>query len=102
MLVSVGSASDLVVPEFLLRMSANFLEFGNAIDGVNGEAESIGLVVDRQLHRSVDIAFLLVPSHVQSLVPPTVGQAVNQPRITMEVENDGLVKCKQRIEIAVG
>jgi len=97
----VGPASHLPVAELLLGVPADLLELGYAINGVDREAESIGLVVDGQFHRSVDIALLFVAAHMQILVFAAVGQAVDEPRITVEVENDGLVGGEQRIEIRI-
>ena len=59
---------------------------------------SISLLIASSIG-SVDIALLLVPAHMQSLVLAAVGQAMNQPGITVEVENDRLVDREQRIEI---
>ena len=75
------------------------LQLGDAVDRVNGQAEAVGLVIDGQFHRRVDVAFLLVSAHVKRLVLAGVGQAVDQPGITMEVEDDRLVGREQRIEI---
>ena len=101
MLVGVGPASDLLVAEFLPGVAPDPLQPGDAVDGVDGQAEAIGLVVDGQLHRRVDVAFLLVSAHVQRLVLAGVGQAVNQPGISVEVEDDRLVGSEQRIEIRI-
>ena len=90
-LVCVGTAGDLVVAEFLPRVTSDFLEPRNPVDGVDRKAEAIGFIVHRQLHRGVDVAFLLVAAHVQLTVLASISQAVNQPRISMEVEDDGLV-----------
>src|SRR5271166_4827463 len=101
MLVRVGPAGNLLITELIFGVAPDPLQSGNSVNGVDGQAESIDLVVDRQLHRGVDIAFFLITTYVHSLVLPAVGQAVNQIRITVEVENDWLVHGEQRIEIRI-
>src|SRR5215813_12684676 len=101
-LVRMGPAGNLRVAEFFFRVATNPLQAWNAINGIYCEAEAIDLVVHRQFHRSVDVAFLLVPTHVQALVVADVSQAVNQTGIAMEVENDRLVGGEQGIVVCVG
>src|SRR5204863_796808 len=68
MLVCVTTAGDLPVPEFLLRMRADGLKFGHAVDGVNSKTEAVGFVVDGELHWSIDVALFLVAAHMQVLM----------------------------------
>ena len=56
-------------------------------------ASSIGVLM---------LPFSLYPRTCKRLVLAAVGQAVNQPGITVEVENDRLVGGEQRIEIRIG
>src|SRR5208337_221686 len=60
------------------------------------QADSCG-----HLHRSIYVALLLVAPHVQISVLAAVCQAVNQPAIAVEVEDDWLVNREQRIEVPV-
>ena len=56
-------------------------------------AEAVNLVANRQVERSVDVAFLLVAANVQVLViGAPVSQPVDQPGIAVEVEDDRLVR----------
>src|SRR5271166_3914082 len=80
-LIGVGPAGNLLVAEFILGVSSDPLQLGNPINGIDCQAESIGLVIDRQLHWRVDVAFFLIAAYMQGLVLTAVGQAVNQPRI---------------------
>src|SRR5262249_7933496 len=73
-LVCVGTAGDLLVPEFLLGMSADFLQARDPVNGIDRKAEAINFIVHRQLHRSIDVAFLLVAPHMQALVLASVGE----------------------------
>ena len=102
MLVGVGPASDLLVAEFLPGVAPDPLQPGDAVDGVDGQAEAIGLVVDGQLHRRVDVALFLVPAHVHvPVVLSAVGQAVDQPGVAVEVEDDRLIDGEERVEIVI-
>src|ERR1039458_9667596 len=84
-------------------MRANALKFGNAVNGVNCKTEAVSFVVDRQFHRGIDVPFLLVAAHMEVfVVGATVGQPVNQPRVSMEIENDRLIRGEQGVEVLVG
>jgi hypothetical protein len=72
------------------------LKFRDAIDDVDRQAEAINFIVDGKFHRSIDIALFLVTPYVEvRMVRATVGQAVNQPGITMKVKNNRFVDCAQ-------
>src|ERR1035438_743579 len=101
MLVCMPPASDLPVAKLLLGMHADGLKFGNAVDSVNRKAEAVGLVVDRQFHWRIDIALLFVPADMKPLVLPAIRQTMHQPRVTVEVENDGFVCGEEGIKITV-
>src|SRR5271169_6089965 len=100
-LVCIVSARDLLVAEPLLGVAPNLLQRRGPVNHVHCQAKSVGLVIDRQLHRSIDIPFLLVTPHVQRLVLAAICQAVNQPGISVEIEDDWLVNREQRIEVPV-
>jgi len=91
MLVSVRATSDLGVAEFLLGVAADAPQARDAVDGVDCQTETVRLVVHRQFHWGVDIALLLVSPHVQRLVCAGISQTVNQPRVSVEIENDRLI-----------
>jgi len=96
-------ALKLVITEFLFSMPSNPLQFLHAVNGVDGEAEAVGLIVNCQLHGSVDVSLLLVTTHVQvPVICAAVSETVNQPRIAMEVENDWPVGCEERIKVRIG
>src|SRR5208283_3405482 len=64
--------------------------------------EAIDLIVNCQLKRCVDIAVLLVSSHMHvGMVCAAVGKAVNQPGIAVEIKDYGLVDSKQTVEVSV-
>ena len=83
-------------------MRPDSLQFRDAVNRIDGETEPVRLVVDRQLHRRIDVALLLVTPYVQiPMVGAAVGETVNQPGIAMEIEDDRLVGRKERIEVRV-
>src|SRR5215469_2116931 len=101
MLVGVRPALDLPISEPFLGVPPDLLEARNPINGINRNREAIDFVVHRQLHGSVDVAFLFVAAHVQILIIPRISEAMNQPGISVEVENDRFVRSEQRIKVAV-
>jgi len=72
------SACNLEITEFFFSVRADALQFRNAVNRIDRKTEPVCLVVDRQLHRRVDVAFLLVTAHMQvRVVCAAVGEAVN-------------------------
>src|SRR5215469_12428534 len=64
---------------------------GDPVDGVHGQCEPVGLVLDGQLQRRVDVNVLCVAAHVEvALTRPVVRQPVDQPGIAMEGEDHRL------------
>ena len=92
MLVRIVAAIGLLVEIFPLRVSADLLKLRRAINDVHRQSKAIDLVVDRQFHGRIDVALFFVPTNVHlSVVGPPVRQAVNEPGIAMEVEDDRFV-----------
>ena len=95
MLVSVVLAVDLHIAQDFFGVGAGHLQCGHPVNDVDRQTETIDLVQDRQIERRVDVSFFLVTAHVQVLVIGTlVGQAVDQPGIAVEVEDDRFVFCE--------
>src|SRR5262245_21725766 len=83
-------------------MRANCLKLRETIDNVHSERIAIDLILDRKLHRCVDVATFFVPSNVKVLMIGTViRESMDQPRVTMEIEYDGFIYGKETIEIAI-
>ena len=83
-------------------MRADIFELWHTIYYIDRQTKTINLVIDRQFQRCVDITLLLVTAHMQIFViGSAIGETVNQPRITVEVENDWLISGEQRIKIAI-
>src|SRR5579872_4527064 len=87
----VDALDDLSLEAFL-EVGAGFLQTWNAVNDVDCQVETIDLILDREFERSIDIALLLVPTHVNiDVVRPAIRELVNQPRIAVEVEDHRLV-----------
>src|SRR5690606_16482839 len=70
---------------------------------VNCQIEAVDLVLNGQLERRVDVAFLFVSAYVNiGVIRPAIGELVNKPRIPMEIEDHGLITGKKCIEITIG
>src|SRR5579863_2625088 len=102
MFVSVVLALDLHIAQHFFGMSARHFQPGHSVDNVDGQAKTIDLVLNSQIERRVDVPFFFVTTYMQVLVVGTsVGQAMDQPGITVEVENDRLVLSEQTVEVPV-
>src|SRR6478736_5735244 len=95
-------ASDLPVEKSLASARACYTETGHAVNRVYGQAKTVGLIADGEFQRCVDVALFLVASHMDVvLAGPAVGESMDQPRVRVEVEDHGLVRCENRLELAV-
>ena len=101
--ICVIAASNLLVPELIFGVSSFYLETGHAIDDIDGDAEAVDSVANRQFERCIDVPALVVPVHMEIVViVPAINQAVDHPGIVVEVENHRLIESKQAIKIAIG
>ena len=102
MLMRVEPGIDLLIQKLFLGMRADVVQPWHPVDYVDGQREPIDFVVDGEFHWRIDVASLLVAAHVQvSVIVSTVSEAMNQPWVTMEVENNRLVGSEQAVEIAI-
>src|SRR5215831_3814122 len=77
-LVGVLFTRDLLVDEGLANAGAGYTESGHPVDGIDGQAEAVGLIADGKLQRCVDISLFLVAAHVDiALTGPAVGEAMD-------------------------
>jgi len=96
-------ACDLLVAQGFSNTGSGDAETGHSVDGVNGQAEAVGLVANGQFQRRVDVALLLVASHVDvALARPAVSEPVDQPRIGVEVEDYRFVRSEEGFELVIG
>ena len=88
--------------EPFLEMGTGGLQPGNAIDDVDRQIEPVDLIADCELQRRIDVALFLVASHVDvSMIRPAIGELVDEPGISVEVEDDGLILRKERVEVTI-
>src|SRR3974390_1768259 len=59
-LVSVALARKLAIAEFLFCMCSNPLQFPHAVNGVDGQAKPVSLIVNCQFHGSINVSLLFV------------------------------------------
>lgn len=72
-------------------------------NAVDDEVEAVEVVEHHHVERGGRSALFLVFAHVQiSVVAPSVGEPVNQRRITVIGKDHRLVGGEQRVEVAVG
>ncbi len=64
-LVRVAAALDLHFAQLFLDMRTGHLQARHPVDNINGEAKAVYLIIDRQLQRHVDVAFLLQIDHAR-------------------------------------
>jgi len=92
---------DLIL-HFLLHMSGSGAKRFDAIDHIDHEVEAVDLVDDGQFERCVDISIFFIAADMETtLLIPSIDQPVNQPRIAVEIENDGLIRWEQAVEVAL-
>ena len=102
MFVDVGFVFDQFVAHFLPDRIADFLQLGDALDGINNEVKAVEVVEDDHIERRGRRAFFLVAANVElRVIGAAVSQAVNQPRVAVKGENDGFVCGEKRVEIRV-
>lgn len=87
-LVRVVLVFYLLVEQKFSNLRAGNVEARDPIDRVNREAESIRLVLNCQLQRSIDIALFLVPAYVNMvLARAAVRESVNKPGIGVKIKD---------------
>ena len=67
---------DLQIAEFPLGMRPGNLQARHPIDDIDCQAEAIGLIFNRQLERSIDVALLFVAADMEIIV---IGAPVGEP-----------------------
>src|SRR6185295_8351164 len=99
--VGVMPAGDLHVSKLLFGMRTDILKFRHAINYVDCQSESINFILNRQFQWRVYISPFLVATHVNVLmVSSVVGKSMNQPRVSVKIENYWLVDREQSVKVA--
>src|ERR1041385_9362992 len=100
--MSIAPRIDLHVSQSLFGVRAGGVQLGHAIDHVDRKCEAIDFIFDRKLYRGVDVAAFLISTDMQILMIITVVcQPVNQPWITVEIEDDRFVRGEETVEVAI-
>ena len=69
----------------------------HVVESQDSEGEAVGLVADGEFERGVDVSLLLVTAHVkQVLAGAVVREAVHEPGVGVESEDDGPVVGEER------
>src|SRR5262245_43484104 len=101
-LVRVMATFNLHIAQLLFGVRTRCLKPGHSVDHIYSQSEAVDLVVDCQLHRGIDVAPLLVTSHVHvTVVSSAVREPVNEPVITVAVENNRFVRGRQKVAVAL-
>ncbi len=94
---------DQQIAQFLFVASGPRGKAGDAVDDIHRQMEAIQIVEDRHVEWGGGRAFLLITANVQIIViGAAVSEAMDQPRISVKREDDGLIGGEDRIEIGVG
>src|SRR5678815_4956810 len=101
--IGIVDALDDLSFQPLLKLGCSNLKFGDTVDDIDRQVEAVHLVADRKFQRSVDIALFFVPAHMDiGMIRSAIGELVNQPGISMKVEDHRLVSSEDRVEVTVG
>src|SRR5215510_10463649 len=101
-LVGVLCARDLLVEQCLPNAGTCDTETGYPVNSIHGQGEAVGLIADGEFQRRVDVALLLVATHVNVvLTGPAVRESMDEPRVGVKVEDYGLVWGEKSLELTV-
>src|SRR3984885_12711539 len=93
---------DELVADRLLGIGGPRAKTWDAVDHVAYQVEAIEVVPDAHVERGAGGAFLLVAAHVKICVARSpVSQPVNEPRVAVKGENNGLVRSEESVEVVV-
>src|SRR5437660_11097375 len=99
--VGVIAAGDLFVSEIILGMGAGHLKARHPISRFDCDAKAVDSVTNRQLESRVDAALFLITAHVQIVViMAAISEAMNHPRIGVEIKDDWLIEGEQAVKVA--
>ena len=93
---------DKQVIHLLEERSACIAELRKDGDRCFDEVETVDLVLNTHIERGRDGAFFCVTENVQIFIVARISQLVDQRGITVEIKDDGLVFCEDRVVIRVG
>ena len=88
---------DEVVLHRLFQVAPRGAQLRQPVDHVLNEVEPVEAVLHPQVERRRDRAFLFVAADVEVLVRSTVVEALDQPGVAVESEDDVLVQAQLRL-----
>src|SRR4029453_14117835 len=101
-LAGVFLTLDPLVDQLLASARAGGTETGHPVNGIDGQSEAVGLIADGELQRRVDVALLFVAAHMDIvLTRPAVGEAMDEPGVSMEVEDHGFIRGENGFELTI-
>ncbi len=101
-LVDVVLVFDKLLAERLLEVRRPSAQLRQPVDHVHDQVAAVQVVQNHHVERSRGRAFFLVAAHVQVLVVrAAVGQAMDQPGVAVEREDDRLVLREETVEVLV-
>ena len=98
----IVTAGDLIVEKLAHCRPADQLQSWHILNCIHGQGETIDLILDSQLQWGIDVALFHIAVDVDvGMIRAAVGQAVDQPRVSVEIEDDWFVSGKEQIEIRI-
>ena len=74
----------------------------HAVNHILHQVKAVEVVEHAHVEGRGGCSLFLVSTHVEIfMIRAAIGQAMNQPRVTMEIKNDRLVDGEQRVKILV-
>ncbi len=94
---------DQPVAQQLFFASGDSSQPRYAIDHIACQMKAVEIVHHRHVERRCGGALFFIAAHVHIVViGAAIGQAMNEPRIAVECEDDGFIGGEDGVEIAVG
>ena len=95
-------AGDLFIVKSRQGGAADSLQSGNVLNRIHGQSETIDPILDRQFQGGIDVALFPIAVHVHvRMVGAAVSQPVDEPGISVKIENDWFIDAEEQVEITV-
>ena len=101
MALDIPAALHQLVIHTLDQIGAPVAQGVHPPDHVDNQVEPVDVVQGPHVERHGDGALLLVAPDVEVLVVPVVGQLMDQRRIAVVGENNGLILCEQHVVLLI-
>jgi len=101
MFIDIVFVFDELIAHDLFEIVAFGSDMRHSVDDVQYEVETIDLILYAHIEGRGNGAFFLVAANVHVVVGAAVGQAVDQPGIAVESEDDMFVFGEQGVEVII-